>query len=143
LPLDTCFGAEKHTARVVAVATETTFLAPAGERVEGYEIHMGRVTARDGRCAFRVETRHGRAAEGVDGSVSGAVVGTMLHGLLENARVREHLVGTLRARRGLRPLVSSAFVLADPFDALAVALREHLRMDVVRALLRGEGAARP
>ncbi len=105
LPLSTRFSREKVTTQVRARAVEASFLQPRdGAPIAGYEIHMG-VTARadGGRPAFDVISRNERPCAVPDGAVGagGAVVGTMLHGILENEGVRAALLDHLRARRGL------------------------------------------
>jgi adenosylcobyric acid synthase len=107
LPLLTRFGREKRTAQVRAEVLSPSFLgAPgfAGVPLSGYEIHMGMVEAvGEAAAPFRVVERNGAPASGGDGAIGwgGAVVGTMLHGLLENAAVRAHLLRWLRDRAGL------------------------------------------
>ncbi|MDH4224961.1 MAG: cobyric acid synthase [Deltaproteobacteria bacterium] len=90
--------------------------------VEGYEIHMGRVKLDGGgQPAFRVIRRNGGSPHTVpvegdiqdsqqamageqedsDGAAAGNVVGTMLHGLLENDSLRAGLLAGVRQSRGL------------------------------------------
>ncbi len=81
LPADTVLEAEKTT-RVVDAASAAT-----GRRFRAYEIHLGRTTV-DGAAPFAV----------VDGRPEGArapgVLGTYLHGALEDAGLVEELLGT-------------------------------------------------
>jgi adenosylcobyric acid synthase len=104
LPMATRFGPEKVTTCVSARAAAAGFLAEAsGTELTAYEIHMG-VTARTdgGSPAFEILSRNGDTCAVADGAsgAGGAVVGTMLHGLLENDAVCAALLGNLRGRRG-------------------------------------------
>ena len=106
LPVRTRFGGDKITRRVRATARVASLLAPAGAVIEGYEIHAGRVVrAPDTPPAFVDDA--GRD----EGCVDGAVVGTSIHGLLEDPATVAHLVGALRARRGL---AAAPVDVADP-----------------------------
>ena len=73
----------------------------SGLAVRGYEIHTGRTPAR--RPPLRLWPEAGGAAWD-DGSSSpdGWVVGTHLHGLLEEERLRRALLGAVARRRGRR-----------------------------------------
>ncbi|HSM94229.1 MAG TPA: cobyric acid synthase [Anaeromyxobacteraceae bacterium] len=142
LPLVTRFDRQKLTARCRARAATAGFLAPAGGGVvEGYEIHMGTVGRDDGGPpAFAIHERNGRACSAADGAVSadGAVVGTLIHGILENDPVRAALLDHLRARRSLPPVpvVRRAEARDAAYDRLARTLRDGLDW---RALCRIAG----
>ena len=121
LPLRTRFLPDKITRQVRARAETPCFLTDdvTGE-IEAYEIHAGRVES-DRPAPF--------SAGG--GAIAGAVVGTLLHGLFENAPVRRSLVEHLAARRGLS---LSATPAPDPYARLAGAAREFLDWPALRAL---------
>ncbi len=148
LPLSTRFGREKVTAQARARAVEASFLHPRdGAAIAGYEIHMG-VTGRGdgGRPAFEVTFRNERPCAVPDGAVGagGAVVGTMLHGILENDGVRAALLDHLRARRGL-PAGAPARAGAErqaSYDRLARAVGEAIDWDLLARIV-GLGLARP
>jgi adenosylcobyric acid synthase len=145
LPLETRFLAEKTTARV-ELEVVAPLLAPApGRPVTGYEIHMGEVLANGGRPAARLRSRNGAACDLPDGAVSadGAVVGTLVHGLLEDDGVRLALLARLRARRGLpAPVGPPAPTREQEYDRLAGVLRQHLDWELLCHLARVQ-AARP
>jgi adenosylcobyric acid synthase len=132
LPLVTRFEREKLTARCRARAASAGFLAPAGDDVlQGYEIHMGTVARTDGGPpAFAIHERNGVGCAVGDGAVSGdgAVVGTLVHGILENDPVRAALLGHLRARRSLppRPVIPRAAARDAAYDRLARTIRDGL-----------------
>jgi adenosylcobyric acid synthase len=81
LPVDTVLEGDKTT-RVVEAESAAT-----GRRFRAYEIHMGRTTV-DGAAPFAL----------VDGRPEGAraagVLGTYLHGALEDAGLVQELLGT-------------------------------------------------
>jgi adenosylcobyric acid synthase len=143
LPLVTRFERTKITAQVVARSATPSFLTsglPPDAEVRGYEIHMGRVERpSDAAATFHLIQRNGEPTELTDGAVSpdGAVVGTLLHGVLENVSVRASLLATLRRRRGLpapsdlRPIPSKD----GEYDRLAAMLRENLDLGALRRVL--------
>jgi adenosylcobyric acid synthase len=144
LPLTTRFAARKTTAQVRARAASASFLAaPEDGELEGYEIHMGEVSHVDEggappRPAFTLLARNGVPAQVADGaaSPSGHVVGTLVHGLFENASVRTRLGAYLRARRGLAAgPAGRTWSRSDEYDRLADALEQHLEPHAWKALL--------
>jgi adenosylcobyric acid synthase len=150
LPLRTRFERSKITAQVRARVRARSFLSSAdatgsSEEVSGYEIHMGRVElTAEQPPAFDLVMRNGEPLRASDGAVSanGQVVGTMLHGLFENHALRNGLLRTLRARRGLPEPDGALQPELDRFseyDRLEVVVRAN----VDRALLlRLAGRAR-
>jgi adenosylcobyric acid synthase len=144
LPIVTRFAATKTTAQVLARAAIASWLAaPADGVLEGYEIHMGQVTPVEEAhaAAFTLLSRNGVATSAPDGAVSsdGHVVGTLLHGLFENAAVRQRLVADLRVRRGLSAPAASGptWSRTAEYDRLADALEAHLEPQAWRGLLDG------
>ena len=136
---------EKTTTQVEAEALPgLPFYAPGRQR--GYEIHMG-LTETSGlegpkRPAFRLVSRLGRAVSVEDGQVSadGRVVGTYLHGILDNDQLRAALLAW--AGGGPAAVDSDLDYAAfkdKQYDLLADHLEAHVDID---ALLEpaGEGA---
>jgi adenosylcobyric acid synthase len=135
LPLVTRFQRDKVTAQVQARAAHPSLLAAERDldtRLTGYEIHMGRVTATgECRAAFEILGRNGESTRVLDGAVSdsGLVVGTLIHGILDNAPVRASLLHTLRLRKGLSAAPAPVLPERDAeLDRLAAVLREHLNL---------------
>jgi len=149
LPIRTHFERSKTTARVVARCLGRGFFGSevsGSARFEGYEIHMGRVTTtRSGAAAFEITERGGRGECADDGAVDagGAVVGTMIHGLLEDNELRAAILRTLRRRRGLGEPTHAAPIPTreGEYDRLADAVGESLDADWLRRIL-GHGARR-
>ena len=129
LPLTTRFGAEKVTARVT--------VRGLGLTAAGYEIHAGQVEATGGQATLEIVERNGAACAIPDGFVRGAVVGTMVHGLLADDGVRGALLAHLRARRGLpAPAVRPRSLDREAaYDRLADVVEAHLDWPAVLRLI--------
>jgi adenosylcobyric acid synthase len=140
LPIATRFARDKRTTQVRARAAASSFLAPdSAVEIAGYEIHMGRVR-RDpaGPGAFAIHARNGAPEDDHDGAVSpeGSVVGTMIHGLFDNAPVRAALLGYLRARKGVpAPAPPASPTAGDEYDRLAAVLRANVDTSLLDRLL--------
>ncbi len=146
LNLVTRFQKHKTTAQVLARVNAPSFFAPEGAEISGYEIHMGELSAEPGTARpFRLLSRNGAPIEALDGAISSAgnVVGTLLHGALENPSLREHLLGALRARRSTHPEQPRASFrgIAAPtregeYDRLETAVRAALDVETLFRLAR-------
>jgi adenosylcobyric acid synthase len=142
LPVKTRFEREKITAQVRATVRAPSFLSPRrGTEIAGYEIHMGRSVMSHGADGiFEITSRNGTPCRVDDGVVGagGAVVGTMIHGLFENAPLREGLVESLRQRRGVQhPAGASPVASRDAeYDRLAETVRRHLDEPLLHRILR-------
>jgi adenosylcobyric acid synthase len=141
LELDTRFVRTKTTAQVQAVPASETFLTRGlgTAPLAAYEIHMGQVLARPGLdAAFTLQARNGVAVEAADGGVNraGNVVGTLLHGVLENTSVRVSLRATLWERRGRSQPLAATHVAsaADEYDRLEQSVRAHLDLALLRQI---------
>ncbi|MCG8424110.1 MAG: cobyric acid synthase [Proteobacteria bacterium] len=164
LAIETRFQREKITAQVRARAVRQSFLVDStsidrepGDREPGfvgYEIHMGRserlrqtTSGVDSKPvdiepldagAFEIISRNGETVRVADGAVSadGTVVGTMIHGLLENAAIRASLLRFLRARKGLAEVHGESVPHTDAeYNRLASCVRDHLDMAMLRDLI--------
>ncbi len=141
LPFTTRFGASKRTAQVRARAAAASFLAaPEDGELHGYEIHMGELEPHGAAApAFTLLARNGDPTCVPDGALGegGVVVGTLLHGLFENAPVRARLLAALRARRGLATPGSpnAPWSRTAEYDRLADALEQSLAPSAWRPLL--------
>ncbi|MDD1695005.1 MAG: cobyric acid synthase CobQ, partial [Methanoregula sp.] len=119
---------EKNTTQVTREAMDIPPILSAMGTVTGYEIHMGVTEPGNSR-----EALHG------DGRVSddGLVFGTYMHGLFQNPSAANALLSYLYNKKGLRFEPVPATV-ADPYETLADLFEEHVDMDVIEALVRGD-----
>ncbi len=139
LPVITKFSSEKVTFQVEAEFLRATPLFPGveGERIRGYEIHMGRVELLSGRPIFKFRRGGEEIMEGAtDGS--GRVFGTQLHDLFGNSSVRRSFINALRRGKGLNPLGDD--LVEDSFqdkalDEFANILRRNLDMKKIYGLV--------
>ena len=143
LPLSTIFSGHKETHRIRGtVAQNTGLLSGAkGAPIQGYEIHMGRTVGNGaglGFCpAFSIEDRSdvgvdpGTATDGALDS-TGWVLGSYIHGLFQNSRLRQALLQALARRKGASlALESKELALDQEFDKLADWVRSSLKMDLI------------
>jgi adenosylcobyric acid synthase len=122
----------KTTTRVQAVLQAPFPPAP----VFGYELHMGRTESRASLAPLcRIDGRpDGVVAHG------GRLLGTYIHGLLENRNFHDGWLGRVAAAAG-RPWPALATVSASArrqaaYDRLADALRRHLDLSRLPTLLK-------
>ncbi|MDR3324774.1 MAG: cobyric acid synthase [Spirochaetaceae bacterium] len=125
LPVETTFHPEKHRKQVNGRTN-----AFGGCAVEGYEIHMGQTKQTD-------ESAHIDARDHI--VQNGAVYGTYLHGVFDNAQCREAFCAELCARKSIPPLAEHHSNLAHyketQYNKLASAIRTNLDMNLVRKIL--------
>jgi adenosylcobyric acid synthase len=129
LPVETRFAADKTLRRPTGYA--------ASAPVAGYEIHHGRVQTRGGEPWFTSEP--GGRGTPLDGCRSGAVAGTLWHGILENDEFRRAYLAEIAglAGRDFTPAPDTSFAAARQaqFDTLADAVEEHLDTDALLRLI--------
>ena len=135
LPVATEFTSEKRRTRVTGkvLLSGGTLAALGDAEVEGYEIHMGRTALREGAMPL-VLLENGTK----DGCQKGSVYGTYLHGFFDSTPCREALLNALCERKGVS-LAANTFDLKayreSQYDALALAVREHLDMKLIYRIL--------
>src|SRR6185436_6696343 len=91
------------------------------------------------RRAFDIVERNGHGIQVPDGAVSpdGRVVGTMIHGLFDNDRLRAAMLLALRRARGLPEPAAPATPPTDKqsqYDRLATALRDHIDLPLLERI---------
>ncbi len=136
LPIETTFAGEKatHRARARVTGGGGWLSALEGQRVRGYEIHMGRTWG--GEPWLELTERSGAAVSVADGAASGdgRVWGCYLHGLFENEGLRRAWLATLGwDYRGEKPALSARHEAA--FDRLADTVEAALDMAALDALV--------
>jgi adenosylcobyric acid synthase len=129
LPVATRFAAGKTLRRPSGYG--------ASASVIGYEIHHGQVEVHGGEPWFTSEP--GGGGTPLDGCRSGAVAGTLWHGILENDEFRRSYLTEIArlAGRGFTPAPDTSFAAARQaqFDTLADAVEEHLDTDALLRLI--------
>jgi adenosylcobyric acid synthase len=123
LPVATRFSHEKRVEQVTVAVDGAGPIAGATGTASGYEIHMGETTP-----TGAVDRPLGEAS-----AVSGSVLGTYLHGLFENERVREAFLDGAFRSAGVtrRPPLSGTH---SPYDEAARLVAESRLPSVVETL---------
>ncbi|MDU2065835.1 MAG: cobyric acid synthase [Sporomusaceae bacterium] len=143
LPISTVFAPTKVTHQVTARSAGPLLLGveTEGEELTGYEIHMGRTNFLESvQTAFHLESRSGEAISIDDGVVrqDGLVMGTYLHGIFDNDKLRRKILNALRCRKGLAPLEVTVNRLAQKeaaYNRLADTVRDSLDMKKLYAMM--------
>lgn len=136
LPVVTRFEKEKVTAQVEATTAGSDFFK--GGTMRAYEVHMGRVTPKEKSASlFRVVSRNDQSVDTLEGSQLGPVMGTLLHGLLENESLREGFLGELARRKGV-DLKPSPYSKEKEYDRLADMVRQYLDTGLLEKIVEGK-----
>jgi adenosylcobyric acid synthase len=140
LPVTSRFLPIKSTHQIRArVAQSRGILAQAeGAEISGYEIHMGQTEGANIAYAFELIERSSQPSAASDGflSADGRVLGTYIHGLFHNDRLRRAILGELAARKG-RTFASRPvnFSVDEQYNRLAAHVRNNMNMDLIRGLI--------
>lgn len=143
LPTETTMTGTKMTHQVSFNTENLSFLGMnySGQDLRGYEIHMGdtRGVGAVAEC-FNITSRSEQPVNVMDGftNESGQVMGTYIHGILDNDSLRRQLINALRTKKGLPPMeeVFHYFEHKDAaYNRLADIVEKHLDMEYIDALL--------
>ncbi|WP_066351566.1 cobyric acid synthase [Fervidicola ferrireducens] len=104
--------------------------------VEGYEIHMGYTTVKEGSETFAAIRRKEDGEEVLDGAVdrTGNIWGTYLHGIFDRGEFAKRFIDFLSERKGLRSSPKKVDFVSfkeEQFDKWASILRQSLDMDAI------------
>lgn len=129
LPCATVFAGSKTRTRVTAAVEEGPF---AGAKLDGYEIHMGRTRRLTDDAAPFARLADGRE----EGTMSGQVFGTYLHGLFDTGELTAAMADWLLRRKGLDPAampnpIDRNTYRQQQYDRLAEALEQHLDLTAI------------
>ncbi|WP_127069256.1 MULTISPECIES: cobyric acid synthase [unclassified Veillonella] len=146
LPTATTMKTEKLTHQVCFDVKNLSFLGTnySGENLVGYEIHMGDTQpVGPGERCFHIQKRSDAKVDVIDGFVTsnGQVMGTYIHGILDNDGLRRSILNALRTKKGLEPLdiVFRYFEHKEAaYNRLAKIVEEHLDMDYIQSLWEQE-----
>lgn len=140
LPTIAVFAPDKTTRRVVARVSESSALWDAGDApIEAYEIHAGQLVLSELAGAharpFAVQSATTEYADGCT-SADGLVVGTYLHGLLENDALRHAMLSRLANRKGrhFTPTTKATSPI-QAIDALADTVRDSVDLEAIASMV--------
>ncbi|HWQ72205.1 MAG TPA: cobyric acid synthase [Desulfitobacteriaceae bacterium] len=139
LPMETEFYPEKYTVQSQGrIIGNNLFLKRCqGQTVVGYEIHMGRSFADKGtNYLFELSAADSTY---LDGLSAGSALGTYLHGIFDNDKLRRSLLEWLWERKGKeRPpdnTPSQAALREIAFNQLADLVRRNMDLPALRAIM--------
>lgn len=144
LPLRTTMKNNKTTHQVIFDAKDVAFLGQklGGTDLRGYEIHMGEteLTASNLTPCFAIKKRSEQDVNVMDGYAlsNELVLGTYIHGILDNDTLRRTILNGLRLRKGLEPLEEQFHYFAHKdaaYDRLADIVEAHLDMAYIDQVL--------
>ena len=147
LPMDVTFNEGKTTVQAAGVIDcgEGWLRELNGLALDGYEIHSGENTFREGCVPFlRLKRRGGQDVDLLDGvcNAQGNVLGSYLHGLFDQGGFWRAIVNRIRRERGLATEDGEVLTLPQfrerEFNRLADIVRQNVDMDRIYAILRGE-----
>ena len=133
LPVETVMAADKVTTRARARCLPgLPFACP--DEVSGYEIHMGHTQALgEDRPALKLTARLDEPLDEPEGQVSpeGRVVGTYLHGILDNDALRAGLLAWAGGQENPDASFDYAAFKDRQYDLLADLLERHLDLEAM------------
>lgn len=137
IPMETTLIWPKQTRWVQGFLADPADSLP----ISGYEIHMGRTTPLSESHPLAKIRSTSESDWRLEGAVLDemAVVGTYLHGILDNQEFRERWLNRIRQHVGLDAMSSTVSVddmRERAYDRLATVVRGHIRLDVVYQALQ-------
>ena len=135
--MDTTFASDKLT-RQIELKTVKSRLFKEGIKCDGYEIHMGRTNFRSNYPSLFSGTEDENPMNFGITNKSGTVVGTYLHGFLNNNSLRQDLLSYIRLVRNIdNPLKYFNFdqFKQEELDRLCNLLAESVKMNEVSDLI--------
>lgn len=143
LGFDVLFESPKITAlsNVELIGSTNELMSPSsGGGWSGYEIHCGRFVFHKGsKKIFNISKRGKIPCENeFDGSASGFTVGTMIHGLLENADLRRAMLTKIAQKFSLDTSFeeSPPFSKESEYNRVSECLESHLDIEVLESFWR-------
>ena len=108
-------------------------------KAEGYEIHMGQSTLKEGAKRLLTVTDAVTGETKKDGAYKDNVFGTYIHGIFDGPEIAQTIVKILAERKGVElgdlGTLSYAEYKETQYDLLAAGLREHLNMKKIYEIL--------
>lgn len=141
LPMDTIFRGAKTRTRVQGSfpKVEGVLKGLTGVKLEGYEIHMGVTTLKEGASSFVNITDTVKGTSKEDGACAGNVYGSYVHGIFDKEEVARKIVEAIGEIKGLDVSQMTGVEFAEfketQYDILASELRKHLDMKKIYEIL--------
>lgn len=133
LDIDTVIGKEKITTHI-----EGTFLISPiqGEKIRGYEVHMGEsYYGKDAKGFLQVTRKNGLEEDYTEGCINpeGNVIGSYIHGVFDGVHFRQELLNKIRKNKGLASKVAEEYdhIREKELDKLADIVRSSIDMDEI------------
>lgn len=137
LPVETVLQGQKTTVQVTGAfeKLEGFFSCLSGQRLEGYEIHMGdTVISGEEKSLVKLD------GDREDGAIHGDVCGSYVHGIFDKGEIAYLIAKALADRKGavLKEPEEADFKAykESQYDLLAAEMRKYMDMDAVYAMLR-------
>ncbi len=134
LPFETIFEGEKATFQSQGTVNQENgwFAKLKGERISGYEIHMGRSKSKNPWLS--IHERNGEKVKHMDGASSedGKIWGCYMHGIFANDHFRRAWLTELSWTGKIEELENS---FASSIARLADSLDEHLNMEKIERII--------
>ncbi|MDO5424537.1 MAG: cobyric acid synthase [Eubacteriales bacterium] len=144
LPMETVFAGNKTRTRVKGTFSEIggPLSSLGGVELEGYEIHMGVSTLKEGCRTMTEIADYANGSEGQvkeDGAYCQNVYGTYVHGIFDKEQVAKAVVTDLGRMKGIDVSeitgVDFQAFKEQQYNLLAAGLREHLNMKQIYEIL--------
>ncbi len=143
LPMDTVFAGDKTRTRVNGIFSGVKGVLSGlnGTELEGYEIHMGVSTRKDGADALTdiADTNVTGAEHKADGAQYNNVYGSYVHSIFDKEQVADRIIEALGKKKGVDTTqmtgVDYQTFKESQYDILAAELRKHMDMDAIYRIL--------
>ena len=141
LPVETVFRTAKTTVQTHGTVADTAGVLHglSGLAGEGYEIHMGQSTRKDGARPLLTLTDAVSGTVKQDGAYKGNVFGSYVHGIFDGAGIGQAVIQALADKKGVAMGDMGSMTYAEyketQYDLLAAGLREALDMDQIYRIL--------
>ena len=142
IPIDTIFEKEKTRTRVTGHYSQVDGLLADISHVafEGYEIHMGITTLKDGvKPLTQMQNLNTKDANRSDGAYANNVYGTYVHGIFDKEESAKAIITAIAKQKGINTEDMATMDFGKfketQYDLLAEGLRAHLDMSAIYKIL--------
>lgn len=141
LPVETTFQPEKTRTRVQGMFHNVggRLQGLTGVTFEGYEIHMGSTTRKQGIPLSYVSQMGDEGEKKSDGAFKGNVYGTYIHGIFDEPKVVQEIISSILKEKGIdaaKNLVLDRKAYKEKqYDILAEGVRQNMDMEFVYKII--------